>query len=118
MKARGDKERLLELIAQGEHEQQDFKYVVMDAAKLAKSVSAFANTHGGWSIAKRTVIIEGTRHQLLVRSHHGAKRFLLPIGNMSSVGQLGFEREAVADWPLISSNDAAIGATCFIVIDT
>ena len=35
------------LIAQGEHERQDFKYKVMDAAKLAKSVSAFANTKGG-----------------------------------------------------------------------
>lgn len=35
------------LIAQGEHEQQDFKYKVMDAAKLAKSVSAFSNTKGG-----------------------------------------------------------------------
>ena len=35
------------LIAQGEHDRQDFKYKVMDAAKLAKSVSAFANTHGG-----------------------------------------------------------------------
>lgn len=35
------------LIAQGEHDQQDFKYKVMDAAKLARSVSAFANTRGG-----------------------------------------------------------------------
>ena len=47
MKVKGDKERLLKLIEQGEHEQQDFKYKVMDAAKLAKSVSAFANTNGG-----------------------------------------------------------------------
>lgn len=35
------------LITQGEHDRQDFKYKVMDAAKLAKSVSAFANTNGG-----------------------------------------------------------------------
>jgi predicted HTH transcriptional regulator len=34
-------------IAQGENDRQDFKYKVMDAAKLAKSVSAFANTRGG-----------------------------------------------------------------------
>ena len=47
MIVKGDKERLLKLIEQGEHEQQDFKYKVMDAAKLAKSVSAFANTDGG-----------------------------------------------------------------------
>ncbi|SFG65489.1 helix-turn-helix domain-containing protein [Prevotella sp. KH2C16] len=42
-----DNEYLLELIAQGEHEQQDFKYKVDDAMKLARSVSAFANTEGG-----------------------------------------------------------------------
>ena len=42
-----DRRYLLSLIAEGEHEQQDFKYKVMDAAKLARSVSAFANTHGG-----------------------------------------------------------------------
>lgn len=38
---------LKELIAQGEHQQQDFKYKVQDAVKLARSVSAFANTDGG-----------------------------------------------------------------------
>lgn len=42
-----DKRYLLELISQGEHVQQDFKYKVQDAAKLARSVSAFANTEGG-----------------------------------------------------------------------
>ena len=38
---------LRHLIAQGEHCQQDFKYKIDDAAKLAHSVSAFANTDGG-----------------------------------------------------------------------
>ncbi|MBP5393641.1 MAG: putative DNA binding domain-containing protein [Bacteroidaceae bacterium] len=42
-----DKHYLLNLIRQGEHQQQDFKYRVADACKLAKSVSAFANTDGG-----------------------------------------------------------------------
>ena len=42
-----DRRYLLSLIAEGEHEQQDFKYKVTDAAKLARSVSAFANTSGG-----------------------------------------------------------------------
>ena len=35
------------MIREGEHQQQDFKYRVADACKLAKSVSAFANTDGG-----------------------------------------------------------------------
>ena len=42
-----DKQYLLRLIREGEHQQQDFKYRVADACKLAKSVSAFANTDGG-----------------------------------------------------------------------
>lgn len=42
-----DKQYLLSLIHEGEHQQQDFKYKVADACKLAKSVSAFANTDGG-----------------------------------------------------------------------
>ena len=42
-----DKRFLLSLIREGEHLQQDFKYRVADACKLARSVSAFANTEGG-----------------------------------------------------------------------
>ncbi len=42
-----DKKYLQSLIKEGEHQQQDFKYRVSDALKLAKSVSAFANTDGG-----------------------------------------------------------------------
>jgi len=42
-----DKRYLLRLIREGEHQQQDFKYRVADACKLARSVSAFANTDGG-----------------------------------------------------------------------
>ena len=42
-----DKKYLLNLISEGEHQQQDFKYRVDDARKLARSVSAFANTDGG-----------------------------------------------------------------------
>ena len=45
--SRDDKQYLLSLIREGEHQQQDFKYRVADACKLAKSVSAFANTYGG-----------------------------------------------------------------------
>ncbi len=45
--ARDDRGYLLSLIGEGEHQHQDFKYKVADACKLAKSVSAFANTDGG-----------------------------------------------------------------------
>ncbi|MDE7407763.1 MAG: ATP-binding protein, partial [Muribaculaceae bacterium] len=35
------------LIDQGEHENQDFKYMISDARKIARSLSAFANHSGG-----------------------------------------------------------------------
>lgn len=35
------------LIAQGEHQQLDFKFEIADSKKIAKSFSAFANTDGG-----------------------------------------------------------------------
>ena len=35
------------IIAEGEHEQQDFKYAISDARKIARSLSAFANHSGG-----------------------------------------------------------------------
>lgn len=38
---------ILDLIAEGEHEQQDFKYSITDACKIARSISAFANNSGG-----------------------------------------------------------------------
>jgi len=38
---------LLELISQGEHQQQDFKYCISSVSKIARSLSAFANTDGG-----------------------------------------------------------------------
>lgn len=35
------------LIAEGEHQRQDFKFEISDARKIAKTLSAFANTDGG-----------------------------------------------------------------------
>ena len=35
------------LIEEGEHEHQDFKYQISDARKIARSISAFANNTGG-----------------------------------------------------------------------
>jgi predicted HTH transcriptional regulator len=38
---------ILKLIAEGEHQQLDFKFEVADAQKIARSLAAFANTDGG-----------------------------------------------------------------------
>lgn len=38
---------LQQLIDEGEHEHQDFKFAISDARKIARSISAFANNDGG-----------------------------------------------------------------------
>lgn len=39
--------QIYSMIAQGEHQKQDFKFEIEDARKIAKSIVAFANTDGG-----------------------------------------------------------------------
>ena len=46
-KAIHDKELIYELIEEGEHVQQDFKFAITDSRKIARSISAFANNCGG-----------------------------------------------------------------------
>ena len=46
MEAWGEK-YIRSLIAQGEHQQLDFKFEITDAKKIARTLSAFSNTHGG-----------------------------------------------------------------------
>lgn len=41
------KHPILKLIEEGEHQQLDFKFAVNDSQKIARSLSAFANTDGG-----------------------------------------------------------------------
>ena len=47
MKPLTDTDYIQALIAEGEHQQQDFKFEISDARKIAKTLSAFANTDGG-----------------------------------------------------------------------
>ncbi len=51
------------LILQGEHQKQDFKFQVNDSRKIAKSISAFANTDGGKLLigVKDNGVIAGVR---------------------------------------------------------
>ena len=53
------------LVAEGEHEHQDFKYAISDARKIARSVSAFANAGGGRLLIgiKDNGIIAGVRNE-------------------------------------------------------
>lgn len=47
MKTNSDTDYIHTLIAEGEHQRQDFKFEISDARKIAKTLSAFANTEGG-----------------------------------------------------------------------
>lgn len=47
MKPFTDTDYIHALIAEGEHLQQDFKFEISDVRKIAKTLSAFANTRGG-----------------------------------------------------------------------
>lgn len=42
-----DTQYIQRLVAEGEHCHQDFKFEISDARKIARSISAFANTEGG-----------------------------------------------------------------------
>lgn len=81
-----DKRYLLSLIREGEHQQQDFKYRVSDACKLARSVSAFANTDGG----RLLIGVRDDGHLSGVRSeeeifmmHQAAYRYCRPEPSIS-----------------------------------
>lgn len=47
MRAIHDAEYIFELISQGEHENLDFKFLISDSRKIARSIAAFANNTGG-----------------------------------------------------------------------
>lgn len=53
------------LVAQGEHETQDFKFSISDARKIARSISAFANTRGGHLLigVKDNGVVSGVRNE-------------------------------------------------------
>ena len=62
---RGRRKLIAELISQGEHLQQDFKYVISDARKIARTISAFANAAGGHLLigVKDNGTIAGVRNE-------------------------------------------------------
>ncbi len=56
---------IIKLIAQGEHQQQDFKFEISDSKKIARSLSAFSNTDGGKLLVgvKDNGVIAGVRSE-------------------------------------------------------
>lgn len=56
---------LRQMIAEGEHEKQDFKFAISDARKIARSISAFANNMGGRLLigVKDNGVVAGVRNE-------------------------------------------------------
>ena len=65
MKTLTDTEYIHALIAEGEHQQQDFKFEISDARKIARSISAFANNDGGRLLigVKDNGVIAGVKNE-------------------------------------------------------
>lgn len=65
LRARRGYNLMQRLVAAGEHVHQDFKYVINDARKIARSISAFANNDGGSLLigVKDNGVIAGVRNE-------------------------------------------------------
>lgn len=75
------------LISQGEGLQLDFKFEISDAAKIARSLVAFANTRGGKLLVgvKDNGVIAGVRSQEeIYMIQNAAQRFCKPEVNFST----------------------------------
>ena len=69
------------LISEGEHVHQDFKFEISDTRKIAKSISAFANTEGGRLLVgvKDNGKIAGVRsEEEIYMIEAAAQRYCLP----------------------------------------
>lgn len=69
------------LIAQGEHQQLDFKFEISDAAKIARTLVAFANTDGGRLLigVKDNGVIKGiSSDEEFFMIENAAQRFCKP----------------------------------------
>ncbi|MCL3782300.1 ATP-binding protein [Prolixibacteraceae bacterium JC049] len=77
---------IFDKIAEGEHQQQDFKFCINDSKKIAKSLVAFANTDGGRLLigVKDNGIIAGvTSDEELYMVEAAAKIFSRPAIDFS-----------------------------------
>ncbi len=75
------------LIAQGEHQQLDFKFEISDAAKIARTLVAFANTDGGKLLigVKDNGVIKGVESdEEYFMVENAAQRYCRPAIKFSS----------------------------------
>lgn len=76
---------LRQMVAEGEHETQDFKFAISDARKIARSISAFANNKGGRLLigVKDNGVIAGVRNEEdIYVVEQAAERYCRPAQNV------------------------------------
>lgn len=81
IKVHRGRRQLIEWVAQGEHLNQDFKYMISDARKIARSISAFANHSGGRLLigVKDNGVIAGVRNEEdIYVVEQAAERYCIP----------------------------------------
>lgn len=88
---------ILDLIAQGEHQRQDFKYAISDARKIARTISAFANCEGGHLLVgvKDNGVIAGVRNEE-------------DIYVIEQAAQIYCKPEQIVDFTAFSTGDSGI----------
>lgn len=82
-----DEYYIQKLIDEGEHVNQDFKFAISDARKIAKSISAFSNTEGGRLLVgvKDNGKIAGVRsEEEIYMIEAAAKMYCTPEVNISN----------------------------------
>lgn len=85
LKATRGARRLERMIAEGEHERQDFKFAISDARKIARSISAFANHSGGRLLigVKDNGVVAGVRNEEdIYVVEQAAERYCRPAQNV------------------------------------
>ena len=74
-----------DLILEGEHEHQDFKYQISDARKIARSISAFANNSGGHllvGVKDNGRIVGVSSDEEIYMMHSAAMRYCRPAASI------------------------------------
>lgn len=116
------------LIAQGEHEHQDFKFAISDARKIARSISAFANNDGGRLLigVKDNGVVAGVRNEEdIYVVEQAAERYCRPAVPVEFKGYkvdgtllvIVAEIAASADRPVMASEPDGIWRAYYRVAD-
>ena len=116
-----------DLILEGEHEHQDFKYQITDARKIARSISAFANNSGGHlliGVKDNGNIVGVSSDEEIYMIEQAAQMYCQPeqqvhfkLFRVSGKNVLKVDIDEADDKPVKSPDDNGLWRTYFRVAD-